>query len=358
MSAIEGACRESTSVVELCRSVHQAVAQVVPTDRWCAFAVDPATLFATNGFHDEGVSSHVLPRLLELEHGSTDFNQLASLARSPSGVATLSDATGGDLAASARWRDVIVPSGLSHEMRAVFRDAGRVWGALVLLRGDGAPDFTAAETSFVGRASPTIASGFRRVLVRQHLDHGDDAREAGILMLSGEPLEIRTATSAARQWLDELDDGRLGDHLPTSVLSAAQAALSNSSGTVAVRTRTRAGRWLTITAEQTEGAGGVVGVIVQPSRPAEIAQIVGAAHGLTPRESDIVLLVAAGHTNAEIARLLTLSGYTVADHLKRVFAKLEVASRGELTSKLFYDYYLPRVSSGRPAGSDGWFLPD
>jgi DNA-binding CsgD family transcriptional regulator len=344
-------------VVELCRQLHEAVAQVVPTDRWCAFAVDPATLVATNGFHDEGVSSHVLPRLLELEHGSTDFNQLPALARSRAGVATLGVATGGDLAASARWRDVIVPSGLTHEMRAVFRDGGRVWGALVLLRADNAEDFTPDEARFIGRVSPTVAAGFRAVLVRQHFDHGDDAREAGILMLSGDPLQIRTATSAARQWLDELDDGRFGDHLPTSVVSAAQAALSKGFGTVTVRTRTRAGRWLTMTAEQTEGSG-VVGVIVQPSRPAEIAQIVGAAHGLTPRESDIVLLVAAGHTNSEIARLLTMSAYTVADHLKRVFTKLGVASRGELTSKLFYDYYLPRVTSGRQAGADGWFLPD
>ena len=97
---------------------------------------------------------------------------------------------------------------------------------------------------------------------------------------------------------------------------------------------------------------------MQPSRPAEIAQIVGAAHGLTQRERDIVLLVAAGHTNSEIARMLTMSSYTVADHLKRVFTKVDVASRGELTSKLFYDYYLPRITSGRQAGADGWFLPD
>jgi DNA-binding CsgD family transcriptional regulator len=98
--------------------------------------------------------------------------------------------------------------------------------------------------------------------------------------------------------------------------------------------------------------------VLQPSRPAEIAEIVGAAFGLTRRERDVVLLVASGHTNAEISRLLGVSKYTVADHLKRVFDKVDVASRGELTSKLFQDYYLPRAFAGRPAGADGWFLPD
>jgi hypothetical protein len=48
----------------------------------------------------------------------------------------------------------------------------------------------------------------------------------------------------------------------------------------------------------------------------------------------------------------------VADHLKRVFAKLQAATRGELTSTRFQDYYLPRAMAGRTAGNDGWFLPN
>jgi DNA-binding CsgD family transcriptional regulator len=128
-----------------------------------------------------------------------------------------------------------------------------------------------------------------------------------------------------------------------------------------LRARTRTGRWLTVTAEVTDSrqqAPRDVGIVVQPSRPAEIAQIVGAAHGLTPRETDVVLQIAAGRTNQEIARSLELSPYTVGDHLKSVYSKLGVATRGELTSKLFQDYYLHRVSEARPVGTDGWFLPD
>jgi len=181
-------------------------------------------------------------------------------------------------------------------------------------------------------------------------------------MLSGTPLEVRTATSAARYWLEHLDDGAVAGSLPTPVLSAAHGARRSDTRTAAVRARTRGGRWVTITAERVSPPSGEdegdVGLILQPSRPAEIAQIVGAAHGLTGRESEVVLLVASGHTNQEIARLLGLSRYTVADHLKSVFTKLDVASRGELTAKLFYDHYLPRAAAGSAAGADGWFLPD
>jgi len=358
--AVERACAEATSVVELCRGVRAAVDDVMPSDRWCGFAVDPSTLFATNGYHDEGFDLHLVPRLLELEVGSDDVNQLPALARTRSGIATLTETTGGDPAESARWRDVIVPSGLTYELRALFRTGSHAWGALVFMRGSDVADFTPADAAFVQRIAPTVAQGFRGVLVRQHLGHGEDTREAGILVIGGDPLEIRTATPAAKEWLDALDEGANGGQLPTAVQSVVYAARAQRGSPATARARTRSGRWLTITAEVTVGnASGHddVGAIVQPSRPAEIAQIVTAAHGLTPRESDTVLLVASGRTNQEIALALDITPYTVADHLKRVFAKLGVASRGELTSRLFFDNYFPRAAAGLDAGADGWFLP-
>lgn len=352
------ACDEATSVVELCRGVQHAVHAVVPNDRWCGFAIDPATMMPTNGYHAEGVDAAVMPRLLDLEYGAAEPNLVPELARSPSGVATIAEATGGDPASSARWREVMVPSGLAHELRVVFRDGRHPWGALILFRGPDVDDFGADEITFVRRIAPAVAAGFRRVLVRQHIDHGQDAREAGIVVLGDDPLEVRTITSAAQFWLDQLDDVGHGPGLPTAVTSAARRARAGA-GPVAARVRARSGRWLTITAETTVGCGaggGDVGVVIQPSRPAEIAQIVGAAHGLTPRESEVVLLIAGGATNDEIARRLRLSRHTVADHLKSVFAKLDVSTRGQLTSKLFFDHYLERSMSDRPAGTDGWFL--
>lgn len=356
---VEVACTTARSVAELCRGVHQALADIVPTDRWCGFAVDPATLFATNGYHDEGVDLALLPRLLEIEYGEDDRAQVPELVRSATGVARLSDVTAGDPSSSARWRDVLVPSGLSHEMRAVFRDGRHVWGTLVLMRGPDVGDFTADDADFVRSIAGAVAGGFRRVLVRQHLDYGEDAREAGIVVLAGDPPEVRTATAAAQSWLEELDDGATAIGLPTVVLGAARAAQA-ATGPVAARARTRNGRWVTITAELASSVDGdrQIGVILQPSRPAEIAQIVGAANGITPRETDVVLLVASGHTNAEIACRLGLSHHTVADHLKSIFSKVDVVSRGALTSKLFYDYYLPRTTNDEPVGADRWYLPE
>jgi DNA-binding CsgD family transcriptional regulator len=54
------------------------------------------------------------------------------------------------------------------------------------------------------------------------------------------------------------------------------------------------------------------------------------ADPLTPREREIVELVATGATNREIAARLELSPRTVDHHLRQVFSKLGIASRAEL----------------------------
>src|SRR4029450_6590519 len=50
-------------------------------------------------------------------------------------------------------------------------------------------------------------------------------------------------------------------------------------------------------------------------------------HGLSPREREVLTLVAGGLTNREIAAELFLSEKTVARHLSNIFTKLGVSSR-------------------------------
>ncbi|HEX9297358.1 MAG TPA: LuxR C-terminal-related transcriptional regulator, partial [Polyangiaceae bacterium] len=56
------------------------------------------------------------------------------------------------------------------------------------------------------------------------------------------------------------------------------------------------------------------------------------SHGLTPRELEVIRLVAAGKTNKVIARELYLSEKTVDRHVSNIFTKLNVASRAAATA--------------------------
>ena len=58
---------------------------------------------------------------------------------------------------------------------------------------------------------------------------------------------------------------------------------------------------------------------------------------LTPRHWDLLHLVAAGHTNAQIARRLGLSEGTVRTHLENIYARLQVSSRTAAVARAFPD---------------------
>jgi DNA-binding CsgD family transcriptional regulator len=58
---------------------------------------------------------------------------------------------------------------------------------------------------------------------------------------------------------------------------------------------------------------------------------------LTPRHWDLLHLIAAGHTNAQIARRLGLSEGTVRTHLQNVYARLQVSSRTAAVTRAFPD---------------------
>ncbi len=55
---------------------------------------------------------------------------------------------------------------------------------------------------------------------------------------------------------------------------------------------------------------------------------------LSSREQEIARMVAKGYANKTIAAVLDISAWTVSSHLRRIFAKLGVASRAAMVARL------------------------
>jgi DNA-binding CsgD family transcriptional regulator len=73
----------------------------------------------------------------------------------------------------------------------------------------------------------------------------------------------------------------------------------------------------------------------------------GAQHRavLSPREQEIVRLVAKGLPSKAIAEVLDMSLWTVGTHLRRVFAKLGVGTRAEMIARVLGDGLLDGSAS-------------
>ncbi|MEO5885704.1 MAG: helix-turn-helix transcriptional regulator, partial [Candidatus Limnocylindrales bacterium] len=86
------------------------------------------------------------------------------------------------------------------------------------------------------------------------------------------------------------------------------------------------------------GAGGAdvparIAVTIEGSSPMDRMEMYALAHGLTPRERELVTLLGTGVGTSELAGRLFVSEHTVQDHLKAIFSRTQVHSRRELLSR-------------------------
>lgn len=350
--AIRRAARSAVDISSFAERTATVLRDVVPHDAACVITLDPTTLMVTGTYKFGLLAGHHEQDDLwaEIEYGCDDPTALARLAMldEPVGAVSLS----GGVDASPRSRRLLAPAGFGDELRMVARDAGGCWGSINLFRSaDGAP-FHADDLEAMASLSPAVAFGLRTLLLADpHVTETAPSAGPAVIIVDADG-QVLTQSAAAEQLLGSLQtDPRRSP--PTSTIlgltmNALRAAEQGGHDVSPARMRLPSGTWVLAHASPLNPVGsdaepdgevdrgrGAVAITFEEVRPFGVLPLMVSAYGLTRREQDVLRLVLQGHSTKAMARALYVSAHTVTDHLKSIFQKTGVRSRGELVASVF-----------------------
>jgi DNA-binding CsgD family transcriptional regulator/GAF domain-containing protein len=233
------------------------------------------------------------------------------------------------------YRNAYSMHAMRHVVEAPIVGNGPVLGGVHFATSDPARDVTSREVELTGVIGGMLGLAIEQLWSTQRIEvERDQALAAlevtGTAVVFSEPgaLELRF-NDAARSLLDgivEADervhqllirpsaDGSFSRRVDVELASGGSGVLHGHSSPVPT------------------SRGGLVTVLeLDKAQPWPDPRLLS---GLTPREREVAALVVDGLTDREIAQQLYLSFHTVAQYVKRIYRKLDVGSRVELTRLL------------------------
>jgi DNA-binding CsgD family transcriptional regulator len=272
--------------------------------------------------------------VLELEYAGGDFAAKDVLARRVNSVGSLSTETGGDLARSPRWDEVLRPVGIGDIAVVACRDAQGCWGWIEAYRDSSDRPFHDDDLEFLASTGSALGSALRRGLGCIPPPGGavSKSKTTAVIVLNAN-LAVVSATAGARAWIDAFPLARVfaaWGMLPAVVYPVATRARA---GITEARALDQAadGRWVVIEGAPLEGGvEGQIAVTLRDATPRETFDRRCRVYGLSLRERQVAAALLAGLDTQAATERLFISRHTFQDHLKSVFEKMGIHSRREM----------------------------
>jgi DNA-binding CsgD family transcriptional regulator len=282
-----------------------------------------------------------LPRQIRLKY-CTAVNRWTALTDRP--VALLHEATGGDLAQSLVWRDLLARHGVHDVASGLFADRFGCWAFLELWRSETVDRFTRADAEFLADLVKPVTLALRRCQASTFTAR--PARELPrvgpvVLVLSPELL-VRGQTAETPEYLRILIPPVPDrEPIPAVAYNVAAQLLAIEAGVdgnaPSARVHVAKGLWMTARAARLDGPGPSRGhdiaVTLEESSGAERVDVFGRSFGLTLRERELIDHLVEGGDTRGVAQRMFLTENTVQDHLKAIFAKTSARNRRTLLAR-------------------------
>ncbi|MDE2059892.1 MAG: helix-turn-helix transcriptional regulator [candidate division NC10 bacterium] len=233
------------------------------------------------------------------------------------------------------YSELYRPMRMEYAMSVALSSPRPFWIAVALHRSR--RDFSERDRLLLNLLRPHLVQAYANAevirMMRQEvglLGQAMEAKGQGVILLTKDG-RVRLVTGQARQWLAEYfgRSSRQADRLPEvfgswfmheevsmdvtddAPLPRKPFVVEREGGRLVVRHLCEANRCILLMEERS--------VTIQP--------VSFESSGLTRREAEVLLWVAQGKTNTEIAAILGLSSRTVQKHLEHIFEKLGVETR-------------------------------
>ena len=308
-----------------------------------ALAYDPAVMIPVSFAASDRLDWDTAASTCWNRQAETDASHLRDLAQSKNHVALVTTESP-QATQHPCWQNLLLPGSWQHELRAAAVDGhGHCWGSVTAFR-NGPRPFRERDAATLGPELHQIAAQLSRAMVAGPTP--SPPGNAASLWL-GDNGELLFATATGRDWLDRLQTPEM-PHRAQAVLAALTARVTASAARsspadpplpVTLRIRSGEGQWVALHGERVIEPTGMpqgVSMVIGPARPATVLPLLAAAYGLTGREREVISAVLSGLSTRQISTRLQITPYTVQDHLKAVFTKLGVTSRGELAHQLAF----------------------
>ncbi|WP_155593422.1 LuxR C-terminal-related transcriptional regulator [Lysinibacillus cavernae] len=306
-------------------------------DAYCCSVIDTQTLFSIGAVTEQSIED-VHQKIMTLEYATEDVHNYRNLVESGKCIGRLSDASSQSL----RYREILVPYGFSDEIRAALMFQGQCYGFLTLFKKmeNAQPIFQDDELEQVKILMSVMGEAlkaFYHSIIEERLS--TEAGESGIIILDKD-YHILSISSKASQLLTHLrsNEGLLDWQLPKPIqafCAKLQANRLNMQTSLLVPINNTG--YITIQASllKTTDSQQQIAIILNEASPKEMLTFLLTAYHLTPREKEVVVEIMKGVPTKIIAHNLGISSYTVQDHLKIIFQKIDVGDRNELVWKIF-----------------------
>lgn len=302
-------------------------------DAYAWLLTDPVTAVGSNPVAEVPALA-ALPTVIKLKY-SSPINRWTTLAGPPHPVRLLSRTAAGPLDP---WRAMLTGYGIVDVASTVCRDRHGTWAFLDLWRDGTSGPFTDDEVAVLVAVGSTTTTAVRRRLAGTFVAPAASVpRDEGpAVLILDDALCITGQTVAATAWLQRLLPTTPGmAPIPAAAYNVAAQLIAVEAGAddhpASARTHVPGFTWVTVRASRLAASGtagpGAIAVSIEETPGAERLDVYARSHAFSPREHRLVQLLARGLDTHELAEAMSISDYTVGDHLKSIFARTGLNSR-------------------------------